>query len=66
MKYLGIGFIILGLIGTVFFGLEASNDSESFEALGAEVMVSQADWTPVIVSGVVLIVGILIMLFKKK
>ena len=66
MKYLGIAFIILGLIGTIFFGVQAMNDSESFQALGAEVMVSSANWTPVIVSGAVLVLGVIMMIFRRK
>lgn len=66
MKYLGIALIILGLIGVIFFGINAMGDSESFKALGTEVVVSKANWTPVITSGVVLVIGVLIMLFRKK
>jgi uncharacterized membrane protein len=42
------------------------NESESFSILGAEVAVSTANWTPVIVSAVVLIIGIILLAVRKK
>lgn len=66
MKIAGIVLLILGIIGVVIFGIQAMNDSESFNVLGAEVAVSTANWTPVIVSGVVLIIGIILMAARKK
>lgn len=52
---------ILGLVGCVYFGIEAMNDSESVSILGADIAVSTADWAPLIVSAVVAIAGVLIM-----
>jgi hypothetical protein len=66
MRIAGIILLILGIIGVVIFGIQAMNDSESFSLFGAEVAVSTANWTPVIVSAVVLIVGIILMAAKKK
>jgi hypothetical protein len=66
MKKIGIVLIIIGLIGLVFFGYQAMQDSESFSFLGMDVAVSSADWTPVIISGVVAIVGIILALVDKK
>ncbi len=61
MKILGIILTILGLVGCVYFGIEAMNDSESVSILGADIAVSTADWAPLIVSAVVAIAGVLIM-----
>ena len=66
MRIAGIILLILGIIGVVIFGIQAMNDSESFSLLGAEIAVSTANWTPVIVSAVVLIVGIILMAARKK
>lgn len=60
MKLLGTILILLGILGTVVFGIQALEDSESFSVLGMDVAVSSANWTPVIVSVIVLIVGILL------
>ena len=65
MKIIGGILTVLGLIGSVIFGMQAAQDSESFSFLGIDVAVSSANWTPVIVSVVVLIVGV-VMLVKKK
>ncbi len=61
MKILGVIILVIGLVGLVFFGIEAMNDSESFSLLGMDVAVSSANWTPVIVSAVVAIIGFFIM-----
>lgn len=61
MKILGVIILVIGLVGLVFFGIEAMNDSESFSLLGMDVAVSSANWTPVIVSAVVALIGFFIM-----
>lgn len=61
MKVLGVIILVIGLVGLVFFGIEALNDSESFSLFGLDVAVSSANWTPVIVSAVVAIIGFFIM-----
>ncbi|PRZ00236.1 transglycosylase [Marinilabilia salmonicolor] len=66
MKKIGLVLLIIGIIGLIFFGIEASQDSESFSVVGVDVAVSKADWTPVIVSGVVTVVGAVLMIFSKK
>jgi uncharacterized membrane protein len=57
MKIAGTVILILGITGTVIFGIQAIQDSESFSVLGLDIGVSSADWTPLIVSVIVLLVG---------
>ncbi len=66
MRTAGIVLLVIGLIGTVVFGIQALQDSKSFEVLGADVAVSSANWTPVIISVAVLVVGVIIALVAKK
>ena len=66
MKVAGIVLFILGLAGVIIFGLQAINNSDTFNFLGIHVAVSSANWTPVIVSGVVLIIGFVMLVVKKK
>lgn len=66
MKTIGIILLILGAIGTILFGIQAMQDSESFSLLGMDIAVSTANWTPVIISGIVLIVGIVLTATGKK
>lgn len=66
MRIAGIILLILGLIGTIVFGIQAINQSEAFNFLGIEVAVSSANWTPVIISAAVLIVGLIMMVTAKK
>lgn len=65
MKALGIILAILGGIGTVVFGMQAMQDSESFKLFGMDIAVSTADWTPVIVSVVMLVIGVVMSRSKK-
>lgn len=66
MKKIGLVLLIIGIIGLVYFGIEAYQDSESFSVVGVDVAVSKADWTPVIVSGVITVIGAVLMIFSKK
>lgn len=65
MKAFGTILTLLGLIGVILFGIQAANNSETFSFLGLDVAVSEANWTPVIVSGVISVIGIIILLLKK-
>lgn len=58
--------MIIGIIGTILFGFQAMQDSESFSLLGMDIAVSSADWTPLIVSVVVLIIGGFLYFNGKK
>jgi len=49
-----------GLIGLIFYTYQYFQDSESFEAFGADVAVSTGDYVPIIISALVMVVGILI------
>ncbi|WP_228779993.1 hypothetical protein [Aquiflexum lacus] len=60
MKTIGIILAIIGAIGTVVFGYQALQDSESFSFLGFDIAVSSANWTPVIISVVLLVIGVVL------
>ena len=49
-----------GLIGVIYYGYMYFQDSESFEAFGADVAVSTGNYVPVLISAVVMLAGILI------
>ena len=66
MKIAGTIITVLGIIGLIIFGIQAMNDSESFSFLGMDIAVSTANWTPVIVSGVVTLIGGVILAVSKK
>jgi hypothetical protein len=65
MKTAGIILLILGIIGTLVFGIQAASDSETFSFLGMDIAVSSANYTPVIISVVVLIIGLIMMQSRK-
>lgn len=58
-----IGLILTlgGAIGLIYTGINYINNSESFSFLGADVVVSQGDPIPVIISGIILVLGILLL-----
>ncbi|MCW8897579.1 MAG: hypothetical protein OQJ96_12250 [Flavobacteriales bacterium] len=66
MKTAGIILLVIGLIGTIVFGYQAVQDSENFSLFGMDVAVSKADWTPLIISGAILVLGLIITFLKKK
>lgn len=65
-RTIGIILTLVGLIGTIIFGIQAAQDSETFSFLGLDIGVSTANWTPVIVSVIILVVGIVVMGMGKK
>ncbi len=66
MRIAGIILLIIGVIALIVFGVQALNNSESFSFLGIDIAVSSANWTPVIISAVVAIVGLVLVVSKKK
>ena len=66
MKIAGIILTVLGIIGLIIFGIQAMNDSESFSILGMDIAVSTANWTPVIISGVLTLIGVVVLATAKK
>jgi len=66
MKIVSIILVIAGIIGLIYFGIQALNNSESFSFLGLDVAVSSANWTPVIVSAIVLILGVILNAKSNK
>ncbi|MDN3686355.1 hypothetical protein [Cyclobacterium jeungdonense] len=66
MKTAGIILLILGIIGTIMFGLQAMQDSESFSLFGMDIAVSTANWTPVIISVILLVIGLVLSTRGKK
>ncbi len=66
MKTTGLILLILGGIGTVVFGIQAMQDSDSFSFLGMDIAVSTANWTPVIISVVLLVIGLVMTSRGKK
>jgi NO-binding membrane sensor protein with MHYT domain len=66
MKQIGITLLIIGIIGLAYFGYEALQQSESIEVLGADIAVSTANWTPVIVSGALALIGLIMLAVRKS
>ncbi|MFO8001182.1 MAG: transglycosylase [Marinilabilia sp.] len=66
MKTVGIVLLLIGIIGALIFGIQAIQDTETFSFLGIDIGVSSANWTPVIVSGIIIIIGIVLMSLNKK
>lgn len=49
-----------GLLGVIYFGFQYFQNSESFQALGADVAISTGNYVPILVSAVVMLLGIVI------
>jgi len=66
MKTVSLILIATGMIGLIYFGVQAINNSKSFSFLGLDVAVSKANWTPVIISAGVLVIGIVFITMRRK
>ncbi|MFO8030478.1 MAG: hypothetical protein R6U28_11510 [Cyclonatronaceae bacterium] len=51
---------VAGIIGIIYYGYQYFQETEHFDALGAEVTLSTGDYIPIVISAVVLLAGLLI------
>lgn len=66
-RIIGIVLFVAGLVASVVFGLDAYQNTESVNLLGNKITLSQADWTPLIISLAVTVIGIiLIVSYQSK
>lgn len=61
-RTLGIILFVIGLVGVFIFGFQAYQDTESVKLLGTQITLSQANWTPVIISGAIGIIGLVLLM----
>jgi hypothetical protein len=61
MRIAGIVLLVLGIVGTIAFGIQAIQQSEAISFLGIEIVATRANWTPVIISVAVLVIGLVMM-----
>ena len=67
MKTLAIILTIVGAVALIVTAIDYANQSESFKFLGAEITVrEEGSLTPLLVSGGVLGLGLLLLLTNKK
>lgn len=66
MKIVGIVLLIIGIAGTLIFGIQAIQQTETFSILGIDIGVSDANWTPVIVSAIILVIGIVMTISSRR
>ncbi|TCO11090.1 hypothetical protein [Natronoflexus pectinivorans] len=66
MRVAGIVLLIIGIVGILVFGIQAIQDTETFSFLGIDIGVSSANWTPVIISAIFFVVGIVLMNSNKR
>ena len=66
MKIVGILLLVIGIVGIVIFGIQAINDSETFNILGLDIAVSKANWTPLIMSAVITLIGFFAVFAGRK
>jgi len=66
MRTAGIVLLIIGIAGLLVFGIQTIQDTETFSFLGIDIGVSQANWTPVIVSAIIFVIGIVLMSLNKR
>ncbi|MDQ3396022.1 MAG: hypothetical protein M3512_18205 [Bacteroidota bacterium] len=60
-KTLGVILTLAGVISLIITTINFINDSKSFNLLGLEVTISEGSFMPIIISGVVLIAGLILL-----
>lgn len=55
-----------GLLGVIYYSYQYFQNSETLEAFGADIAVSTGDYTPIIISAVVMVAGIVIAKLNFK
>ncbi len=65
MKILGIILLIAGAIGLVVTGINYANQTDQLNLLGLKVTLSQGSILPIIIAGLVLVVGIILSVSKQ-
>lgn len=63
---LGTFLIVVGVLATMFYGYHYYEQLDTFEAFGATVTIDSGNPTPVIISLIVVVIGILISRFNRK
>ena len=66
MKTLGSILLVVGLLALTITGINYINDSKSFNLIGFDVTVSKGNIIPVLVSGFVFIVGLVLLVSRRK
>lgn len=64
-RLLGIILFVLGLVASFITGYDAYQNTESIKLFGTQVTLSQADWTPLIISAAVMVIG-LVLIFTAQ
>lgn len=66
MKTAGIILIVFGGIGLIISIIDYANKTDKFNLFGLEVTVSEGNVTPIIVTGIILFIGTVLTLSKRK
>jgi hypothetical protein len=66
MRTAGIVLLVIGIVGLIVFGIQTIQDTETFSFLGLDIGVSKANWTPVIISAIIFVIGIVLLSLNKK
>ena len=66
MKTAGLILMILGAIGLLISAINYANETDKFSLLGIDVTISEGNITPIIVTGIVFLLGFVLTLGKRK
>ncbi|MGA9292521.1 MAG: hypothetical protein WBV81_08005 [Ignavibacteriaceae bacterium] len=66
MKIIGYILTVLGAAGLIISVINYSNQTDKFNLFGLNITVSQGSIMPIIITGIVLILGIIITISSKN
>lgn len=61
MKKTGKILIFVGVLGLLLFGLYGLINPDAFEVMGIKILFGMANWIPIVISIVVLLIGVVLM-----
>jgi uncharacterized membrane protein len=65
-RILGGLFMLVGLVGVLYYGILFIQNSDSFNFFGSEVVISSGEYAPVLVSAIIMVVGLFIYNVKRR
>jgi len=66
MKIAGIILTVIGAVGLIISGINYANQTDKLNLLGAEITVSEGSITPIIITGVIFFIGLIMVLARRK
>jgi len=66
MKTSGIILTIIGAVGLIISGINYAEQTDKFSFLGAEITISEGSIIPLVITGIIFLIGLIMVLSKRN